>query len=130
MGRSLNDWIYWVYRQDYKAEIAAYAPVLLQAAEQGGAIALEELNQATEDMACAICTAVKRGGSPRVVMGGSLWKNALYQEMVKQHSGDMVEFIHAKCPPVCGAVVIAADLVSSSDTDTLLDTMIAQYSKE
>lgn len=129
MGRSLDDWIYWLYHQDYKTEIAAYAPLLLQAAQQGDAIALEELNKATEDMACAIYTAVKRGGSPSVVMGGSLWKNALYREMVKQHSGDMVEFIHAKCPPVCGAVVIAADLVSDADTDTLLDTMITQYSK-
>ena len=91
---------------------------------------MEELNQATKGMACAIRTAIKRGGSPRVVMGGSLWKNALYREMVKQHSGDMVEFIQAKCPPVCGAVIIAADMVSGSDTDALLDTMIEQYSKE
>lgn len=130
MGQPLDDWIYWVYHQDYKTELAAYAPLLLQAAQQGDEIALEELNQATKGMACAIRTAIKRGGSPRVVMGGSLWKNALYREMVKQHSGDMVEFIQAKCPPVCGAVIIAADMVSGSDTDALLDTMIEQYSKE
>lgn len=130
MGQHPNDWAPWLYRQDTKTEIAAYAPILLQAAEQGDAVALEQLDEAARDMACAIQTAVRRSGSVRVVMGGSLWKNALYRETVKRHTGEGVEFIRAKCPPVCGAAVIAGHLVGCNDTDELLQIIAEQYTKE
>lgn len=130
MGQHPNDWAPWLYRQDTKTEIASYAPLLLQAAEQSDAVALEQLDEAARDMACAIQTAVRRSGSQRVVMGGSLWKNALYQETVKRHTGETVEFIRAKCPPVCGAAVIAGHLVGCTDTDALLEKLAEQYTKE
>ena len=107
-----------------------HLPDLLQAAEQSDAVALEQLDEAARDMACAIQTAVRRSGSQRVVMGGSLWKNALYQETVKRHTGETVEFIRAKCPPVCGAAVIAGHLVGCTDTDALLEKLAEQYTKE
>ena len=130
MGCHPNEWAPWLYRQDAKTEIASYAPLLLQAAGQGDPTALEQLNEAASDMARAIQTAVRRSGSHRVVMGGSLWKNQLYRQMIQNHIGEDVDFIRASVPPVCGAVVIAGYFAGCDEPDTLLENLSRNATKE
>ncbi|MBR3872975.1 MAG: hypothetical protein IKJ26_02285 [Clostridia bacterium] len=130
MGCHPDEWAPWLYRQDVKTEIAAYAPLLLQAAEQADPTALQQLNEAASDMACAIRTAVRRSGSRRVVMGGSLWKNQLYRERVQQHTGENVDFIRASAAPVCGAAVIASHFAGGLDPDALLENLSRNDTKE
>lgn len=130
MGAPPNEWVPWLYQQDVKTVIASYAPLLLQAAEKGDPTALEQLNEAASDMACAIQTAVRRSGSNRVVMGGSLWKNQLYCQLVQTHVGEGVDFIRASVPPVCGAAVIAGHFSGCDDPDKLLENLSRNATKE
>ena len=130
MGMVPDDWTAWLYRQDAKTEIASYAPLLLEAAAKGDAVALQQLDEATENMACAIRTAIRRSGSPRVVMGGSLWKNELYRSKVHKFTGEHAEFIRPAGSPVCGAIVIAGALAGCQDPGELLKAVTSAYTKE
>lgn len=109
-GCTLRELVVRLYSQDSKRVIASYAPLLLQAAEAGDAVAAGELRQAAGEMAWAIKTAAKICESGRVVMGGSVWKSEAYRRAVKQELGEGFELIEAQLPPVYGSAVEAAAL--------------------
>ena len=75
-------------------------------------------------------TAIRRSGSPRVVMGGSLWKNELYRSKVHKFTGEHAEFIRPAGSPVCGAIVIAGALAGCQDPGKLLKAVTSAYTKE
>ena len=126
-GCPLRELVAQLYRTDSKLVIASYARILMEAAEQGDAAALKELHEAADDMAYAIQTAAGKCRRRGVVMGGSVWKNALYRRLVSEKLGSSYEMIFPTLPPVYGSVVEAAGLAGitvnekfkQSFTDTL-----------
>ncbi len=109
-GCTLREFVPELYRQNAKAVLASYAPLLLQAAREGDEIARAELGQAAGDMALAIRTAHGICGSYRVVLGGSVWKDETYRGEVAGRLGDGYEMIVPDMPPVYGSMVLAASL--------------------
>ncbi|MBE5783302.1 MAG: hypothetical protein E7329_08330 [Clostridiales bacterium] len=113
-GVPLREYVPALYRMDAKTEIASFAPILLEAAALGDAVAMAEVNAAASDMAHAILTADQMIRGKCAVMGGSIWKNQLYQDLVQHHLGAEFKMIFIDLPPVYGAVVEAAGLLGFS----------------
>ena len=109
-GCSMRDFVAKTYTGESKKVIASYATVLLEEAEKGDAVALQQLKLSCADMAEAIVCAGKDCKRKLVVMGGSIWKNELYRKMVKESLPGEYDFIAPDLPPVYGSVVQAAAL--------------------
>ena len=109
-GGSLRDFVPELYRQNAKAVVASYAPLLLQAARTGDETAQEQLSQALDDMACAIRVAHEYCGSFRVVQGGSIWKDETYCAGILARLGGQFTLLAPDLPPVYGSLVLAASL--------------------
>ena len=107
MGMTLREWVPELYRQDGKAALSSFAPVLLRAAEAGDSTALMQLRESTRDMACSIRTACGIAGSRQVVLAGSIWKNKLYRAQIYAELGQDYSLMQPDVPPVCGSVVLA-----------------------
>ncbi len=128
-GCFMRDFIAKTYAGESKKVIASYAPVLLREAENGDAVALNQLKLSCADMAEAIACAGKDCKRKLVVMGGSIWKNELYRKMVKDSLPDEYNFIAPDLPPVYGSVIQAAALTGVK-TDERFENNLRKSWKE
>ncbi len=85
----MTDFLGWVYAAERKvADIAALAPLVLEAAEKGDLAALMAVNQGAEWLATAVTTVAYKLQHTEpfqlVLGGGMLGKNAFYRDVVVQ----------------------------------------------
>lgn len=104
-----------------RMKIAAFAQVLLQAAQQGDAVAQMQLEESVRNLAETIMTAGRyiHSKSKRVAVAGSIWKNALYFNKMQNELGDDYLLCRTDLPPVYGSYVIAMQQVGVSVTEEM-----------
>ena len=86
--------------------IASFAPVVVKAAEEGDACALQILQSNAQRLADIIKTAVRRFGTPEeFVAAGGFFNNVIFRSMVERAAG--VHLTLPDVPPVYGACVEA-----------------------
>ncbi|MBQ7289185.1 MAG: hypothetical protein IJW78_05625 [Clostridia bacterium] len=102
-----------------KRMIASFAPCLIQAQEQGDAIAGELMEKAAQAMADTIRAAGNRIASTQkpVALCGGLWrKDGFMFRRVSEILGENYTWILPSLPPVYGATVCAALSLGITDT--------------
>ena len=109
-GVQLTEAVTRIYSGDGKSMISSCAPVLLSCAEAGDGEAVSALRASAAELAEAIGTALAGCPVKKVVLTGSVWKNALYLNTVKGMLGDKVQAMRLEAPPVLGALIEAAAL--------------------
>lgn len=104
-----------------RAEIASFATVLLDAAEQGDAVASRQLDAAVESLAETIRAAGRyiETEQKRVAIAGSVWKNALYCERMRRALGEEYVLCRTDLPPVYGSFVVALRQAGIPVTDEI-----------
>lgn len=128
-GCSMRDFVASTYASESKKVIASFATVLLEEAEKGDVVALGQLRASCADMAEAIVCAGKGCSRKLVVMGGSIWKNALYRNLVRESLPEEYSFIAPDLPPVYGSVIEAA-AIAGLQTDKAFENNIRMTWKE
>jgi len=112
--RDHYDFIQWIYdpHSDRRSKIASVAVLTYEMAKRGDKFALEILEKASEELACAVITAAKKLEltNPLVSCSGSvLVKNEIvrekFEEIVKKSVNAKV--VTAKLKPVLGGVILA-----------------------
>jgi len=105
LGGNPYDGIPVIYKKG-RSYIASLAPIVVEAAAEGDACALQVLDQNADRLAALIRTAVKRFGTPEeFVAAGSFFKNNLFRTMVEEKAD--VHLTMPEAPPVYGACVEA-----------------------
>jgi len=108
------DFIQWIYdpHSDRRSKIASIAVLTYEMAKKGDKFALEILERASEELACAVIAAAKKLelSDPLVSCSGSvLVKNEVvrkkFEEIVKKNVNAKV--VTAKLKPVLGGVILA-----------------------
>lgn len=130
LGMPIRDYIPVLYRSDAKTEIAALAPLLLNAAAAGDQAAQAQCEEAAEEISHAILTADRLTLGHCVVTGGSIWKNDYYRELVQAKLGKDFEMICIDLPPVLGAVLQAAAQAGIEAEDAFKENFRATLKEE
>lgn len=120
LGNSIQTSINELY-QGGRNMIASFAPCLLQAAEQGDALAIQLREQAARGLLETILSAGRLVDRPvvSVVMAGSIWQpEGYFEKQISSWLGSGYKMLRAQLPPVFGAVVEAAHLVNINNDIT------------
>ena len=121
LGGEIWEKLHELYRNDI-SYIASFAPLVLEAAEQGDPVAAEILRQNSRRVVCLIQKAREKaaGAADCVILSGSLFArdNLFYRMVVEQLEGQ-VRVERMLCPPVWGACLQAAGLCETSDRPKL-----------
>lgn len=107
-----------------RAEIASFATVLLDAADKGDAVALQQLEVAAAGLAETILAAGRHidASVKRVAVAGSVWNSARYCEKMQAMLGDSYVLCRTDLPPVYGSCVVALQQVGVAVTDEIENT--------
>lgn len=96
--------------QGGRPAIAAMAPVLLEQAERGDAIALRELDASAESMAETIQAAgrwIEGTALRKVALAGSVWQSPIFRMRVHALLGEKYLLCETDLPPVYGSFILA-----------------------
>lgn len=110
-----------------KRGIAAFAPLMFEAAQQNDSIALSILSRSADELALLIRAAAKLLNSPpyRTALIGSLWKAQPLVEAVRLRLSDDHELFRPAYPAVLGSALCAAE-DAALDVGHIRETLIAQ----
>lgn len=104
-----------------RMEIAAFARILLETAQQGDAVAQTQLDEAVRNLAETIIAAGRHIHSKpmRVAVAGSIWKNTLYYSKMQNELGENYLLCRTDLPPVYGSYVVAVQQIGILITEKI-----------
>lgn len=101
-----------------RALVASFAPVLLEQAARGDAVAVREFETAAAGLAEAIQTAARflpEGNKP-LALAGSVWQSGFYRDAMQRMLGGDYVFHTTDLPPVYGSFAVAMGSLALSVT--------------
>src|SRR5207249_3330811 len=119
------------------AEIAALAPVVLESAEGGDAVALNIVNRAGEELARmveAVATTLRfQSHLLRITMVGGLTQSVFYKKLIQTAIRRRIKdctIQDPELPPVIGAVLLAMESARIARTPSLLATLKGEAAQQ
>ncbi|MCX6047198.1 MAG: ATPase [Chloroflexi bacterium] len=120
-----QDLIGWLYSDVAWARFAALSPLVVQAAEQGDAVAQAIIGQAADDLAATVMAVVRglgleQGQFPLVLAGGNLQPGLLRDGLSQrlQPIAPANQLINPTVEPAIGAALLALKQIGKSDEPT------------